>query len=500
VTVLSAAGSALGLVRDLTLAALFGATAETDAFFVAWTIPESATPIMMEGAMSALLVPLFSHDLERTGTFKHALGGVLFPLLLLFGALALLTAVAAPLIVDVLAPGLDDRSAGIENVRIASLTILFMGISGYLMAALRSKQIFGWPASVYIAYNVGILATIVVLHHELGIVAAAVGLAVGAACMVLIQLPVFLKVVEMSRPTLRPPRELLQRLSGFFSLATYSIARHGQVYVERIAGSLLAAGTITHLNYATKVAQLPMMMALTVPLVTLPELSRSAAAGREDRFRSIVERNLRLGTFFIFPIIGLLLVLGSSLVAVLFERGAFESSDTAATADILRIYCLGLLGQVLLGTTVPVHVSRPGKTWLPARAAGLGLVLTVAATAAAAPLLGGPGIALANALGVSLMAVILLRKLPARGVEIDLPGLAGHAARCAASTAVAAGIVAAGKSLLPPLEAGGHVAVLVIGGGIFLALYLAFGRTLQVRESSRLVTALGRSLRRTRRR
>lgn len=485
---LMVAASLLGFVRDLTIARYFGASAETDAFVVAWTIPETATPLLMEGAMAALLVPLFSHELARRGSFSSALNGLFLPLAGLLTALTALTAIGAPIVVDLLAPGIADRELAIRCVRLTSLTILFLGLSGYCMAALRAKNVFGWPAAVYIAYNVGIITTILLLHERLGVRSAALGLTIGAALMIVIQIVPFVRSVGLPRPTLRPPADLTGRLGVFVPLAAYTLARHGQVYVERIVGSTLSVGTLTHLNYATKVAQIPMLLALTLAMVTLPALSRSAAAGEHEQLRRLVERNLRLVGFLVLPATAFLIVLSFPIIGVLFERGAFRPADTDAAGAILRLYSLGLLGQVLVGVCLWAIAAVPGKTWRPARAASLGLLLTAALAVPAAAVLGGPGLALANAVGISLMAVLMVGSLRGRGIGVQRRALAGHFLRCA-TAALGAAAVGAGTVELGARLAGGEVAdpVALLAGGAVIALgYVLLAALLGVEEARRL--------------
>jgi putative peptidoglycan lipid II flippase len=474
VGILATLGSLLGFVRDLTIASLFGATGETDAFVVAWTIPETATPLLMEGAMAALLIPLFSHELVRRGNFREALGGIVLPLLAVLLTLTTLTALAAPVVVTLVAPGLAEPEIAERSVRVASLTILLLGISGYLSAALRARNRFGWSGSIYIAYNVGIIASILALHATLGVFGAAIGLAVGAACMVVVQLPPFLRTVGVPRPRVRLPSELVERLSVFVPLATYTLSRHAQVFVERFAGSLLAAGSVTHLNYAGKIGQIPMMLVLTVTAVTMPVLSRTAAAGSSDRFRPLVERNFRWVIFLAVPATAFFVAFAGESVRLLFERGAFTPADTTITAGILRVYSLGLLGQVLVGVSVQAIFAVPGKTWRPARAAVVGLVATAGAAAAAAPLFGVQGIALANALGISLTALLLMFGMLKSGIDFDLRAVGAHAGRCAMAAAVAAMIGLGVEALVHKMfaaEMAENVAVLLLGG---LSLLLAY--------------------------
>lgn len=493
VGILSILGSLLGFVRDLTIAGLFGASAATDAFVIAWTIPETATPLLMEGALAALLVPLFSHELVRRGNFREALGGILLPLLGVLLALTTLTALMAPILVSVLAPGLAEPGTAERSVRVAALTILLLGLAGYLSAALRARNIFGWPASIFIAYNVGILASILLLYRSLGIFSAVIGLAVGATLMVVIQLPVFLRSVGVPRPRVRLPVGLLERLTVFVPLATYTITRHAQVFVERFAGSLLPVGSITQLNYAAKIGQIPMLLSLTVAAVTMPVLSRTAAEGSPDRLRPLVERNYRWVIFLVVPATAFFVAFAGESVGVLFERGAFTSADTTATAGVLRVYSLGLLGQVLVGVSVQAMVAVPGRTWRPARAALLGLLATAGVAAVGAPLFGVQGIALANALGISLMALLLMLSLPSRGIEVDLSGIGAHLGRCAVAAGSAAAIGLGVEAVVNKVDLSvdlANLVVLVVAGLSLLLAYAALTYLLGVAEANDAVRFL----------
>jgi putative peptidoglycan lipid II flippase len=145
------------------------------------------------------------------------------------------------------------------------------------------------------------------------------------------------------------------------------------------------------------------------------------------------------------------------IVHVLFQRGAFTAADTAATARVMRVYALGLLGQSLVGALIRPYFSAGRPTWYPAAAMAAGLALTGAADAAAVTVWGAYGIAAGNAAGISLTAALLLRGLPARAVPVRLHALGAVMGRYAfaAATAAAAGLCTA-RAL--PLPAAGTVA------------------------------------------
>lgn len=176
---LTAAGAVFGLVRDQTIAHLFGAGHDSDAFLIAWTVPEMASTLLIEDAMALLMVPAFSYALARRASSRAGLtrqearaqdpvrllvGATLPRLLVLLAAVASVLIVAAPLVVGVLAPGLPDPGLAVECTRWTALTVLSFGVAGYFSAALRAHRSFVPPAAIYVSYNVGIIGTMVALH------------------------------------------------------------------------------------------------------------------------------------------------------------------------------------------------------------------------------------------------------------------------------------------------------------------------------------------------
>lgn len=165
----------LGLFRDQALARLFGASHASDAFLIAWTVPEMAATLLIEDGMALLLVPAFSLALTRRAAGGHAQDPVRVlvadTLPRLFAALACaggLLVWGAPWAVAVLAPGLDDPRLAVDCTRLTAVTVLTFGVTGYFSAALRAHGRFLAPAGVYIAYNVGIIGMTLALHSVWG--------------------------------------------------------------------------------------------------------------------------------------------------------------------------------------------------------------------------------------------------------------------------------------------------------------------------------------------
>jgi putative peptidoglycan lipid II flippase len=496
--VITMSGSILGLVRDLLLARLFGANGGTDAFLVAWTVPETAFPLVVEGAMSFLMIPLFSRALSEARAARDVVAATMPRVVAVLIALSAAVALGAPILVRVVAPGLAEPALAVTCTRLTSVTVLTFGIAGYLSAALRANHVFGAPATIHLAYNVGILGVMWGLHGRLGIVSAAVGVAVGSVFMVVAQVPSFLRRVGLPR-RVAPAGAAAVTLGAFAPIAAYTLTRQAQVFVERFMGSTLAPGTISHLNYAQKVAQMPMLVALLVCTVTFPTLARSVAAGEAATARRRLEADLRTVTALIFVASAYLVVFAPVIVAVLLEHGRFSAADTAATASIMRVYSFGLFGHAMVGVlSRPFFAGeRTGRpSWYPAVAMGIGLTVTAAMAALAVPFLGVYAIAAANGAGITTTAVLLLIGMRNRIVAVPLPVVWSTTARLgvAAAGAGALGWLAARATAdLPSIVVG------AVGGLVVLAAFAVLARLAGFAEVTAVTSEVtGRVMRRVR--
>lgn len=514
--VLSAAGSVLGLLRDLLLARYFGADQGTDAFLVAWTVPETAAPLLIEDAMSFLMVPAFAlalvlreEDPAGPDPVRQLVRATLPWLLLALSALSLTAALCAPQLVGLLAPGLADPGLAVTCTRITAVTVLPFGVVGYLAAALRAHHSFTAPAGIYVAYNVGILAVLLGCHAVWGVRSAAVGVALGSLLMAgLLVLP-FARRLRGGRPAARRRRGQADALVliplALLPVAAFTLTRQSQVFVERYLGSALPPGTISHLNYAAKVSQLAMIAGILICTVTFPTVARALAAGDLTAARDRVEKDLGQAAAVVLLGTAFLLACAPSVVALLFERGAFGPRDTAATAAVIRVYSFGVPAQALIGVMVrPYFALRPvvrrasdpadggGRRlldWYPAAAMLLGLAVTVAVAVPATARLGALGLAAGNAAGITATAALLLRGLVLRGIPLRVPRvLGGHLRLLAAAVGAAAlGTPAAALSTDPLLS--------TLLGGVTVALaFAALGTGLRAGEVRGPVLALVRAL------
>ncbi|GAA4092284.1 murein biosynthesis integral membrane protein MurJ [Actinomadura miaoliensis] len=419
-------GTVLGFLRDLTMAHQFGATSGTDAFLVGWTIPETVSPLLIEDAMALAVVPAISHALHRHGGVRPLVAAALPRLTALLALTALLTAVAAPYLVSVLAPGLSDATDAVRCVRLTSLTILTFGIAGFMGATLRAHHCFGPPAAIYAAYNVGILAMIGAFHEPLGVTSAALGVAFGSLLMVAVVAPIFARCVTPARASARTERGEAGSRAAFVGLAAlapiviWSLTRQAQTLVERFLGSSLAEGSISYLNYAQKVAQVPTMLSLLLVTVTFPRLARASADGDLGQIRRRMEMDVVGVGAMVLCATAFLIAFAPSVISILFQHGRFTKDDTDTTALIMRVYSLGLLGQAMVGVAGRGFFAHRTPRWYPVLCVAIGLVVTAIVGVATLGVFGVGGLAAANALGISVAAVLLFVGLRSRVAPLSL--------------------------------------------------------------------------------
>jgi putative peptidoglycan lipid II flippase len=463
----------LGLVRDLLLAAFFGVNGSTDAFLVAWTLPENAVPLLIDNAMALLMVPVFTRMLRERAAAGTGPGDPRDPVGQLVAAtlpwlagilvaLSLLVVVGAPWLVAGLFPGLADPPLAVSAVRTIAASLVFIGIAGYFAAALRAQLVYGPPALINIAMNVGIIGLVLLAHREWGVLAAVLGATVGAALMLLVQLPAFRRHIGLPK---RPRLSADLRLGAFLPIVSFIAIGQSQVFVERSVAAHLVAGTITRLNYVQKIGQEFTAAALILAVVTYPRVSRAIADGDLTAARRRSAQDVQIIGALVLAATAYLMAFAPEVVALLFQRGAFTASDTAATAPLLRIYVWGLLSQAVLAL-VSRSVFSDRATYRPALIIFLGVLTTALVANLGAPIWGGSAIAAANVIGMTQSAVLMVCvcsgvTMPARTVGLVL-------VRQVPATA-AAGLFAWWAE---PRMRGWPTAVAVIVGGIaVLAVY-----------------------------
>jgi len=364
------ASRVLGLARESVIAGLFGAGAAVDAFTAASTIPTTLYDLLINGAISAALVPVFSEYAEGDEReFWHVASTIINLALLVMAAVVALLIWLAPQVIGVLAGGFraDIRDQATQMVRQLLPAAIFMGLSGLITALLYARQRFLLPAFTASAYNLGIILGAVLLTPLLGPLSLVIGVLVGALLQVLLQLPGLLNPDPSTgsggaggkggmayRPVLNlrhPGVRRILRLYAPVSLGIgFSIA--GTVLDRNLASGLGEAAISTQ-RFATTLIQFPLgLVAAAVSFAVLPTLSRQASAGDDEAFRTTLAMGMKVVLLLVLPAAAGLAALAFPITAAIFQRGKFDAADTAMTARALLFYLPGLpaaaLDQMLL--------------------------------------------------------------------------------------------------------------------------------------------------------
>ena len=475
----------LGFVRDLLIAAVLGAAAAADAFFVSFKLANLLRRLFAEGAFNAAFVPLFARAHEGEGPeaarrFAEETLAVMTTVLLV---VVLLAQLAMPWLVRALAPGfeVDGERYGlaVELSRITFPYLMFISLAALFSGVLNSIGRFAAAAFAPIILNLVLVTTL--LFASLHPVTPAHALSWGVFAAGILQLAWVAVAARRNGMGLRLRRpRLTARLKRLFRLMLPGAIGSGvyqiNLVIDTLFASLLPVGAVSYLFYADRLNQLPLgIIGVAIGTVILPLLSRQLRGGQDGAAAHTQNRAIEMGLLLTLPAAAALIVLAQPIIQVLFERGAFGPADTAATAAALMAFSIGLPAYVLIKVLVPAFFARedtatPVKVAAACLLANVGLILILIGP------LAHVGIALATAisnwLNVALLAAILHRRghlRPDARLRRSLPRMV------AVTVSMAIALFALDHFLIalhPALELGLTIA---IGGTIYVVLAVLTG-------------------------
>jgi putative peptidoglycan lipid II flippase len=412
------ASRVLGFVRDMVVALAFGAGPVTDAFVVAYRIPNILRRLLAEGALSTAVVPVFT-DYAATRPrpeLVRLLRATLGAALVVLAATTLVGIVAAPWLLRVIAPGFASdpaqASLAVLLTRVMFPYLVLVGLSALAMGALNAENRFFTSALGPAISNVGMIAGVLLLsrHVDPPILALALGVLAGGVGQLLVQAPELARAGLLVGPSWEPRHPAMARVARLLAPAVFGLAAvQVMVFVNTLLASLLPAGSISFLYYADRVMEFPLgIFGIALASAALPAMSRQAAAGDTRALAGTLNFALRLAAYICVPATVGLLVLRTPITRVLFERGQFSAVDTTATAQALTGYAIGLVGFAAARISAQAFyaVGRPGI------AVRLGVVAVLANVVAAIALMwlnvGHPGLAYASSFGAYVNLLGLL--------------------------------------------------------------------------------------------
>lgn len=369
------ASRVLGLVREIVLTNLFGATAAVDAFNVAILVPKGLYELLIGGHVNGAIIPVLSEVVTLKGRDElwRLVSVLLSVLTMSLAGLVLLLEFAAPLVVQVVGGGLDDYTQSLATtlLRLTSPALIFMSMFAILSGTLYALRVFTWPAFATAVFN-GVIVVVtlmfapaqrfvaiydgtsvnwVLMRPANGITIVALGWLLGSVAYMLLQLPGLRG--SRIRLTLNWQHPALGQIGLLYLPVMFSLVMDTLIirpFSYNLA-SQTGAGNIATMNWATTLIQFPQgLVATAISIAILPTLSRQAAlmlsASETDEhsnaFKNTLGLGLRLATTLILPATVGLFVLATPIIDLIFEHGAFTAADTELTALVLRLYLIGL--------------------------------------------------------------------------------------------------------------------------------------------------------------
>jgi putative peptidoglycan lipid II flippase len=485
------ASRVLGLVRIIVKSGLFGAGPDVSALDAAIRVPNTLYDLLVGGMISSALVPVLSD--YATPERRDELWGLLSVLLsvasLLVCGFLLLGELFAPQLIWLMAGGLSPgaQSLATELLRLVLPAILFLNLAGILTGALYALKRFVFPAFTAAVFNAALVSVALVMGRRWGVHSMAIGLVVGAALQVALQVPGLRDARLRLRFTLRHPA--LRRIGRLYLPILIGLVVDNllSVILSYHLASRLSDSAISWMEYAAQIIQFPLgLVAVAISLATLPTLSRQASAREVGPFRTTLAQGLRLVLVLVIPATVGLFALATPLVALVFEHGDFTAADTVAVAEALRYHLLGLIFAAVDQLLIFAFYAR--KDTLTPALVGVGATVFYAAATlllAGLGLLNLPLLILMNSLKWAAHALTMLlltrRRLGGLGDEAIWPTLLG----ASLASVVMGGVVWGTIQLLGHVTPAGLVGEMVIvagAGGLGALVYAILALILRIEE------------------
>ena len=442
-----------GLIRELLTARAFGASAYTDAFFVAFRIPNLLRRLFAEGAFSQAFVPILAEYKNQKGQeatrdlVDHVASALIWTLLIT----CIIGIVGASYVVYAIATGLKSNpeafNASVWMTRVMFPYIMFMSLVALSGGILNTWREFKIPAFTPVLLNISFIGAIMFLAPRLEqpVYALAIAVLIGGVLQLAIQLPALLKIGMLPRFSLNPIapfrdpgvlRVLRQMVPATFAVSVAQIS----LMINTNIASRLDNGSVSWLTYADRLMEFPAaLLGVALGTILLPSLSKANADGDAVEYSSLLDWGLRLTFLLALPAAVMLLTISTPLTASLFHYGKFSMHDVDMTSNAVIAYGIGLIGLILVRILAPgFYAKQDIKT--PVKIAIGVLIATQLMNLLFVPLIDHAGLSLAIGLGACINAVFLFWGLRRRGIYTPQPGWQMFFAKLAGALFLLAGV------------------------------------------------------------
>ena len=440
----------LGFVRDAIIARVFGAGMLTDAFFVAFKIPNLLRRLFAEGAFSQAFVPILAEYKNRRGhdATQNLVNQVGTALTLVLVVVALLGVVGAPWVAYVSAPGFradpDKFELTVTLLRITFPYIIFISLVALAAGILNTHSKFSVPAFAPVLLNVAMIGAALWLapYFDPPVLALGWGVALGGVLQLAWMLPHLLKIRMLPRPTRHFDDPGLKRVLRLMAPATLGVSvAQISLLINTIFASFLASGSVSWLYFADRLMEFPAgMLGVALGTILLPSLAKHYADDNPGDYSKLLDWGLRLTLMLALPAAAALAVLAVPLITTLFHYGAFTATDVSMTQRALVAYSVGLVGLILVKVLAPGFYARQNIR-TPVKVAIFTLVATQVMNLAFIIPLGHAGLALSIGLAACLNAGLLLHLLKKQQIYQPQPGWTGYFLRVLLAAALMAAML-----------------------------------------------------------
>ena len=444
----------LGFVRDFVIARTFGAGLATDAFFVAFKLPNLLRRMFAEGAFSQAFVPILGEYKNQRGDQEtlRLIDHVASILAMILFAITAIGVAASPLLVWISAPGFAaDASKFDLTVTLTRITfpyIFFMSLVALAGGILNTMSRFALPAFTPVLLNVAFIgmALFAVPYFDPPVLALGWAVFLGGVLQLAIQIPALHRIAMLPRPSLNlraawqdPGVRRIVTLMGP-ALLGVSVSQIS-LLINTIFASFLKSGSVSWLYYADRLMEFPSgMLGAALGTILLPSLSRYHASENHVEYSKLLDWGLRLTLLLAAPAAVGLAILAVPLIATLFFHGAFAAEDVFRTREALVAYTVGLTGLILVKVLAPGFYARQNvKT--PVRIALISLAATQLMNLAFIGWIGHAGLALSIGLAACLNAGMLYRGLRRLDIYHPQPGWTGFVLKLLLALLVMAGVL-----------------------------------------------------------
>jgi putative peptidoglycan lipid II flippase len=422
----------LGFVRDLVIARLFGANAATDAFVVAFKIPNLFRRLFAEGAFAAAFVPVLSEykstrSFSDLKTFVDHVAGTLGLMLLVIAVLGVL---GAPVLIMLFAPGwyfgdIGEPALAIEMLRLTFPYLLFISLTAFAGGILNTHGQFGVPAFTPVLLNLSLIAAALWLAPmlEQPIMALAWGVLIAGVAQFAFQLPFLYRLKLVPRFTVAPRDEGVRKVLRLMGPAVFGAsATQIGLLLNTLIASLLVEGSMSWLYYSDRLMEFPVgILGAALATVILPHLSKTHHAASPGEFSRLLDWGTRWAIFFGVPAAIGLFVLAGPLISTLFQSAVFTPHDVTMASYSLMAYGLGLLPFLLIKIYAPGFYARQ-NTSTPVRFAIIAIVVNVLVSLLLFKPFGHVGLATATTISATVNATLLFVWLKREGAYHPPPG------------------------------------------------------------------------------